>query len=442
MEFGILSLVPPFIVVLFGIITRRSLESLFIGCIVGSIMLDWKQFPGNFLSLLSETMANPSLIWVILVCGIYGMLIQLIVASGSALAFGQYLLRFIKTRKSALMTTWFTGFFIFPDDYLSALSTGVSMRNITDKFGISRPLLAYLVNTTAAPVCAIIPLSTWGVFTSKLLEDNKLVPVGEGLWGFAATIPYNFYALTALAVSFFVAVGIIPLFGKMKASELAVSATDASEEQNLSRPLKVKPVDFIFPMFVLIGGTLLLKGDALQGAALAFILTIAWYFFRKVMSYNHISDQALSGFKEMILPLAILSLSFFLKTIGDKMGLTPYVIAEVKDNFPPFLLPACLFVLLAFISYTTCSSWGLYTVALPIVIPLSIALNINPFLMVGSVLSAGVFGSNASFFSDCTILTASSTECSPTTHSFTQLPYALIAFLIATVSFAIGFWIF
>ncbi|MFM7090614.1 MAG: Na+/H+ antiporter NhaC family protein [Bacteroidota bacterium] len=442
MEFGILSLVPPFIVVLFGIITRRSLESLFIGCIVGSIMLDWKQFPGNFLSLLSETMANPSLIWVILVCGIYGMLIQLIVASGSALAFGQYLLRFIKTRKSALLTTWFTGFFVFPDDYLSALSTGVSMRNITDKFGISRPLLAYLVNTTAAPVCAIIPLSTWGVFTSKLLEDNKLVPVGEGLWGFAATIPYNFYALTALAVSFFVAVGIIPLFGKMKASELTVSATDASEERNLSRPLKVKPVDFIFPMFVLIGGTLLLKGDALQGAALAFILTIAWYFFRKVMSYNHISDQALSGFKEMILPLAILSLSFFLKTIGDKMGLTPYVIAEVKENFPPFLLPASLFVLLAFISYTTCSSWGLYTVALPIVIPLSIALNINPFLMVGSVLSAGVFGSNASFFSDCTILTASSTECSPTTHSFTQLPYALIAFLIATLSFAIGFWIF
>ncbi len=442
MEFGILSLVPPFIVVLFGIITRRSLESLFIGCIVGSIMLDWKQFPGNFLSLLSETMANPSLIWVILVCGIYGMLIQLIVASGSALAFGQYLLRFIKTRKSALMTTWFTGFFVFPDDYLSALSTGVSMRNITDKFDISRPLLAYFVNTTAAPVCAIIPLSTWGVFTSKLLEDNKLVPVGEGLWGFAATIPYNFYALTALAVSFFVAVGIIPVFGKMKASELTVSATDASEERNLSRPLNVKPVDFIFPMFVLIGGTLLLKGDALQGAALAFILTIAWYFFRKVMSYNHISDQALSGFKEMILPLAILSLSFFLKTIGDKMGLTPYVIAEVKENFPPFLLPASLFVLLAFISYTTCSSWGLYTVALPIVIPLSIALNINPFLMVGSVLSAGVFGSNASFFSDCTILTASSTECSPTTHSFTQLPYALIAFLIATLSFAIGFWIF
>jgi Na+/H+ antiporter NhaC len=124
------------------------------------------------------------------------------------------------------------------------------------------------------------------------------------------------------------------------------------------------------------------------------------------------------------------------------MGLTPYVIAEVKGNFPPFLLPVSLFVLLAFISYTTCSSWGLYTVALPIVIPLSIALNINPFLMVGAVLSAGVFGSNASFFSDCTILTASSTECSPTTHSFSQLPYALLAFLLATASFAIGFWIF
>jgi Na+/H+ antiporter NhaC len=351
-------------------------------------------------------------------------------------------LRFIKTRKSALLTTWFTGLFVFPDDYLSALSTGVSMRNITDKFGISRPLLAYLVNTTAAPVCAIIPLSTWGVFTSKLLEVNKLVPVGQGLWGFAATIPFNFYALFALLVSFLVALGIIPLFGKMKAAEMAVSTVDIATDLNHKQPAKVKPIDFIFPMIVLIGGTLLLKGDALQGAALAFVLTIAWYFFRNVMTYDHISNQALLGFKEMILPLAILSLSFFLKTIGDEMGLTPYVIAEVKGNFLPFLLPASLFVLLAFISYTTCSSWGLYTVALPIVIPLSMALNINPFLMVGAVLSAGVFGSNASFFSDCTILTASSTECSPTTHSFSQLPYALLAFLLATASFAIGFWIF
>ncbi|NBU35009.1 MAG: sodium:proton antiporter [Bacteroidetes bacterium] len=442
MESGIWSLVPPLVVVLLGILTRRSLESLLIGCMVGALMIDWRQFPGNFLSLLSETMANDSLIWVILVCSIYGMLIQLIVASGSAIAFGSFLLRYIKTRKSALLSTWFTGILVFPDDYLSALSTGVSMRNITDRFSVSRPLLAYLVNATAAPVCAIIPLSTWGVFTAKLLEDNQMFPAGQGILGFAFLVPFNFYAIFALLISFGVALGWVPLFKKMKEMENIVVIEPAEKILANSPKSKAGPVDFILPMFILVGGTIILKGDALQGAALAFVFTLAWYSAKNILPYSILSNQALEGFKEMLLPLAILSLSFLLKSIGDKMGLTPFVIAEVKNHFPAFILPAGIFLMLSFISYTTCSSWGLYTVALPIVIPLSAAMNINPYLMVGAVLSAGVFGSNASFFSDCTILTSSSTECTTSDHSFSQLPYALLALSFAALLYLAGYWLF
>lgn len=436
-----MSLVPPLVVVLLGIFTRRSLESLLIGCMVGSLMIDWRQFPGNFLALLSETMAHDSLIWVILVCGIYGMLIQLIVASGSALAFGFYLLRFIKSRKSAMVTTWFTGLMVFPDDYLSALSTGVSMRNITDKFKISRPLLAYFVNSTAAPVCAIIPISTWAVYTAKLLEDNQLFPVGQGLRGFALLVPFNFYALFALIISLGVALGWIPLFKKMKEMESRSVGAPSGESPVHPVGSKAKPIDFVLPMLVLVLGTIALKGDALKGAALAFVFTLAWYSAKKMMPYAVLSQQALEGFKEMLLPLAILSLSFLLKAIGDKMGLTPYVISEVKNHFPAYILPAGIFLMLSFISYTTCSSWGLYAVALPIVIPLSAAMNIHPYLMVGAVLSAGVFGSNASFFSDCTVLTSASTECAANEHSFSQLPYALLALSLAALLYLACFWL-
>jgi Na+/H+ antiporter NhaC len=160
-----------------------------------------------------------------------------------------------------------------------------------------------------------------------------------------------------------------------------------------------------------------------------------------MMPYAVLSQQALEGFKEMLLPLAILSLSFLLKAIGDKMGLTPYVISEVKNHFPAYILPAGIFLMLSFISYTTCSSWGLYAVALPIVIPLSAAMNIHPYLMVGAVLSAGVFGSNASFFSDCTVLTSASTECAANEHSFSQLPYALLALSLAALLYLACFWL-
>jgi len=439
MNQGITCLLPPLLVVIAGIYSRRSLESLLLGCLLGTILIDGWGFPATFLTMLSETLANPSLVWVILVCGIYGMLIQLIVASGSALAFGSLLLKTIKTRRAALTSTWFTGLFIFPDDYLSALSTGVSMRSITDRFQVSRPLLAYLVNTTAAPVCALVPLSTWGVFTGKLLEDNGLFPAGKGLWGYVSVLPYQFYALAALAISFGVAKGWVPLWGKMRQAEKRFTAPATPTPE--ATTTRAKPIDFLFPMVVLVGGTLALRGDALQGAALAFVLTIAWYALRGVLPYAVMSDQSLAGFKEMLHPLAILSLSFFLKAVGDKMGLTPYVIEAVKGHFPAFLLPAGMFVLLAFISYTTCSSWGLYTVALPIVIPLSLAMDISPLLMVGAVLSAGVFGSNASFFSDCTILTATSTECSPNEHSFAQFPYAMLAFGVAMLGFLVAFWI-
>jgi len=439
-EYGILCLVPPLVVVCLGIVTRRPLESLLIGCIVGSLLIDSGAFPGNFLKLLEETLANPSLVWVILVCGIYGMLIQLIVASGSAAAFGTYMLRWINSRRSALLGTWFTGLLVFPDDYLSALSTGVSMRNITDRFGVSRPLLAYLVNTTAAPVCAIVPLSTWGVYTLRLLEDNQLTRPGQGLLGYAATIPYNFYALSALGLSLSVALGWFPLLGKMKVLESTPLRPETPPETGYAPT--ASPRDFFMPMLVLIGGTIALKGDALQGAALAFVFTLIWYAVRKVLPYAVLSEQALEGFKSMVLPLAILSLSFLLKAIGDEMGLTPYVIEAARSNLPAWILPFGVFLILSFISYTTCSSWGLYAVALPIVIPLAGAMGINPFLLVGAVLSAGVFGSNASFFSDCTVLTASSTECTASDHSFSQLPYALFALSLAALLFLAGYWLF
>jgi tetracycline resistance efflux pump len=438
-QYGAWCLVPPLVVVALGIISRRSLESLLVACLVGCWLINAKEFPNNFVAMLTKTLQNADLIWVILVCGIYGMIIQLVIASGGAVAFGVQMQRYIKTKRAALGITWLTGVIIFVDDYLSALSTGLSMRKITDRFGVPRALLAYIVNTTAAPICVLVPISTWGIYVGSLLEQNKVVAKGHALQGFVQTIPYNFYAIAAVALAFLMSMGKLPLLGKMrKAKPIIVESNIGLKEEN-NKPASAWY--FILPMLVLIVGTIALGSEALKGAMVALVFTAFLFRITNIMSFSKISETAIEGFKSMIMPLAILSFSFFLKSIGDQMHLTDYVILHVKELISPKLLPVGVFIVLSVISYTTCSSWGMYAIALPIIIPLSQTMGINIWLSISAVVGAGVVGSNASFFSDCTILTATSTETSTVEHSFSQLPYALMAFALACAMYIlVGFW--
>ncbi|MEY4937505.1 MAG: hypothetical protein RIS64_3864 [Bacteroidota bacterium] len=170
-----LALVPAFIVVVLSVWLRRAFEPLLIGCLVGYLLINPNAFPNNFLDGLTQTLQEKDTVWVILVCGLYGSLIHLIIESGGVFAFGELALKYVNTRRKSLITTWLMGVFIFIDDYMSALAVGVTMRKITDRYRVSRELLAYLVNATAAPICVLIPMTTWSIFCGKLLEDNKIV---------------------------------------------------------------------------------------------------------------------------------------------------------------------------------------------------------------------------------------------------------------------------
>jgi Na+/H+ antiporter NhaC len=159
------------------------------------------------------------------------------------------------------------------------------------------------------------------------------------------------------------------------------------------------------------------------------------------MTFSEISDGIFDGFKSMIEALAILTMSYVLKKVGDEMGLTPYVIESVKPFLSKGLLPVVVFLALSFISYTTASSWGLYAVAIPIVVPLAQAIGANVWLSLAAVFSSGGFGSQASFFSDVTVLTSNSTECPNVQLSFAQFPYSIISLIIAAFLFLVcGFY--
>ncbi len=455
MDYGAISLIPPLVVVVTGIWLKRAFEPLLIGCVVGYAIIAYynmqnadfqantHQFPTNFIHGLKQALMQEDMVWIILVCGLYGSLIHLIIESGGVFAFGELALKYVKTRRSALVVTWFLGLFIFIDDYMSALATGVTMRKITDKFQVSREMLGVLVAAMAAPVCLIVPMTTWSIYCGKLLEDNQVVAKGDALAGFMATIPYMFYPIVAVLIALLLALGKFPLLGSLKIAEenalksvnnQVISQDSLTENADTTAAL-AKPAYFFLPLIFLISATLYLEKDALKGVLAGLVFTFCYYLFTKVMTFTQFTDGLFDGFKSMIYALAILTMSYVLKRVGDEMGLTPFVIESAKPFLSKEFLPMLIFLILSFISYTTASSWGLYAVAIPIVIPLAQAVGANVWLSVAAVFSCGGFGSQASFFSDVTVLTAESTECNNMKLSFAALPYNLIALCIAAVLF-------
>lgn len=454
MDYGALALVPPFVVIVLAIVMRTSFEPLLIGCLTGFFIIsihEKSNFFTGFVNSLTNVIGDPSpsgSVWVILVCGLYGSLIGLMVRSGGTLKFGEWALERIKTKRGALLGAWGLGLGIFLDDYLSALTVGLSMRKITDAFKVPREMLAYIVNTTSAPLCVIVPISTWTIYTGAILEKVQVAPVHGGLTTYWKMIPFIAYGyISVLIIPLFI-YGVLPWFGKMKKAEhraettgkltaggLAMSASLDVSSLNPAR--KPKIIYFLLPILVLLAATLYFEIDALKGVMIAVAFTFLYYLLIKLGTFTQLSETVFGGFNSMVYALAILMMSYVLKDVNDKMGLTQYVLHAVGPYINKQFLPLIVFASLSLIAVTTGSSWGLYAVAIPLIVPLAQHLHSNVLLNCGAVVSAGVFGANACLYSDSTVLTAQSTECNNLDNGLAQLPFALLAFFLSCVVYLI-----
>lgn len=447
MAFGVWSMIPPLVVVTVALKTRRAFEPLVIGCLVGFVMIDWRAFPGNFLDSLLKTFQDESLVWVIVVCTLYGSIIQLMVNSGGIRAFGDWLLQWLTTRRRALVGSWLVGIGIFLDDYLSALVVGNTMKRVTDRFRIPREMLAFLVNSTAAAVCVIIPATTWSLYVGKLYESSAFVPKGQGFSAYIHTIPYTFYGLAVVAIAGLVAAGIIPVVGRLGRAIERVDAggplaPPGSESfvaiATVADTVAGRPRYFVVPLVLVLGITVATGIDALKGVALALAITAGYYVVAGVLTYEQVFEALWEGARGMVFTLAVLVMSYVLKAVGDQMGLTQYLVDVMRTHASREVLPALIFLALGLVSFATGSSWGVYAVAVPIVVALIGSLGIHPWLSMGAVVSAGTLGSHACFYSDASVLSATSAECNNVEHGLTQLPYAGVAFGVAAVGYLVA----
>ncbi len=445
-HYGLLSLIPTVFVITTAVLTHRPVAALLVGVVIGILLLDPTTAVNSFSEIMLEVMQDETIGWVIMVCGLMGSLIYILIRTGGASAFARKMAEHANTRNKSMLVTWFLGMVLFIDDYLNAIAIGNSMKKVTDKFKVSRAMLSYVVDSTAAPTCVLVPISTWAVFFAAVLEGTGAATAGEGMRMYISGIPFMFYPIVALLLVPFVATGRFPLIGHMRAAEELAQKGIAAMEPVEQIEVVDGPLDengqprsniwvFLVPLLALIGFSWYFDIDLLRGIIATLAVTIPMVVMMKLLGAYEALDGVLEGFKIMIPPLAIVVVAFMFKTVNDQLGLPQYVIESVQPLMSPLLFPVIVFLTMALVSFATGSSWGVFAIAIPIVMPLGDAMNVPVALTIGALLSASSFGSHACFYGDATVLSAQSSGVSVMEHALTQLPYALIAAFIAAVGY-------
>lgn len=431
------SLLPAAVAIVTAILSRRPIESLLAGVFAGLLLLGPLDAVSSFSSILLNVMMDETIAWVIIVCGLMGSLITLLMRVGAANAFSRALASRARSGGTALVYTWCLGLVIFIDDYLNALAVGSAMRKVTDRFGVSREMLAYVVDSTAAPMCMLVPVSTWAVFFAGVLEVSGAAAAGEGMALFISSIPFMVYPWIAVLMVPLVAMGWIPALGPMRSAERRMREhgpeTHAHEFNvaELDNGSRVRIYHFLVPICVLLGVSIYADLDVQLGTLVAVAATVILYGLQRLMGWAEMFDAVMEGIKIMVPALTIVVVAFMFKEVNDRLGLAPYVINNVQAWMTPVLLPLTVFVTMALIAFATGSSWGVFAIAIPIVLPLADSIGVSAPLAVGALMSASAFGSHACFYSDATVLAAQGSGCGVMEHALTQIPYALLAALLS-----------
>lgn len=446
MNLGLVAVLITLLIIVGAVVTRRCVEVMIAGSIVASMFL----FGKGFLTGWSESLQNmlAENVWVMLVCLLFGGLIGLLTDSKGSFGFSKYISKFCNTQRKTLMTTFIMGILIFVDDYLNVLSIGACMKKISDKQKLPRETLAYLLDSTGAPVCVLLPFSTWAVFYASLFYEQdsvKALGVTSAMAAYIKAIPFLFYPIITLIIVFFFIMGWVPKLGLMKKAYQRVEETgkvysDASRKYNHDDPEEEEDGNiwnFLIPMGVLVA-VAVATGDILNAVILALIVCFVMYVPRKILSVDEFLSSMIRGFGDMLPTLTMLLVTFVLKDISGQMGMTDYIIGLAEPFLFAAVFPAMVFILGAVLAFTTGSDWGMSSIITPIVFPLGAALGANPVLIMAAVISGGTFGSHACFYADATLLASQSSGIDNMEHALSQIPYVIIASTLSVICFVVA----
>lgn len=472
------SLFPPVIAIGLALITKEVYSSLFVGILSGGIIYavaSGTGFEGTFKAVVQDglitNLSNAYNVGILVFLVVLGIIVVLMNKAGGSRAYGEWAATHIKGRRGAALSTFFLGVLIFVDDYFNCLTVGSVMRPVTDKHNISRSKLAYLIDSTAAPICIIAPISSWAAAVSGTVEGVN------GISLFINTIPYNLYAFLTILMVIFISVSDTD-YGPMKIHEDNAKNGDIFTTQNNTYEQDAQPVtergkviDLILPVAVLIvfcvagmiytGGffsgtdfvTAFANCDAAYGLSLgsisALIVIIAYYMFRRVLKFNECMDSIAAGFKQMVPAILILTFAWTLKTMTNHLEAGAFVSGVVQSATAlSVLLPVILFVVAIGLAFATGTSWGTFGILIPIVTSVFEAdlANVSQtgeipsmvIICISACLAGAVCGDHCSPISDTTIMASTGAQCDHVNHVSTQLPYALTVAAVCVVGYLLS----
>lgn len=489
---GLLSIVPPLLAILMALIFRQVIVSLIFGVYIGAVFIYNYNPLIALLRLIDKyiisAISDTSHIQIIVFTLLFGGVIGLISKSGGTRGIANVIIRFAKTRKSTMISSWLAGLVIFFDDYANTLIVGNLMRPVTDRMKISREKLSFIVDATAAPVASVFIISSWIGFEVGLIQDG-LKMIGsdaDGYSTFLATIPYRFYPIAMLLFVFIISYfqrDFGPMYKAERRARIEGRLSNNSDSNQKSldefseifgNEEKAKWYNGIIPIFIIIFGTIIglvytgissLQEQGISDYGLREIisnsdsyLALLWSSFtacivaaimilsQKIMSLSETIDAWFLGIRSMLLAIIILTLAWSIGAITVEMKTADYIISLIGGDISPHYLPVLIFIIAAITSFATGTSWGTMAIMMPIVIPLAHSVaglnNLVPadstiilYGVISSVLAGSVFGDHCSPISDTTILSSIASRCNHVDHVRTQLPYALV---VAFVSMLLG----
>lgn len=469
------ALLPPVIAIALALITKEVYSSLFVGIAIGALLYSNGNLElglntmlynenGGMITKLSDSGNVGIMVFLV----ILGIMVALMNKVGGSAAFGQWASKNIKTRVGAQLATIALGVLIFVDDYFNCLTVGSVMRPVTDRHQVSRAKLAYLIDATAAPICIIAPVSSWAAAVTSS------VPKGSDINGFnmfLQTIPYNFYAITTLSMMLLLTIMKFD-FGSMKVHEDNANKGDlfttaarpyGDDDDNTDKP-NGAVIDLVLPVIVLIicciigmiysGGFFtgesfvdaFAGADAPKGLVLGsmatFFFTFCFYMVRNVMTFKEFTECIPAGFRAMVAPIMILTMAWTLSGMTGLLGAKFYVHDLVANSagILKMFLPTIIFVVAMFLAFSTGTSWGTFSILIPVVCNVFGSGDTYEMLIISiaACLSGAVCGDHCSPISDTTIMASAGAHSDHVNHVSTQLPYALTAASVSVAGYLIA----
>ena len=468
----VFSLLPALLAITLALITKEVYSSLFIGILAGALL-----YAGGNLELAYNTLlfneegglipniADMSHASVLVFCGLLFMLVEILNRSGAVAAFGKFATSRIKSRVGTQLVSVLLGVLIFVDDGFNCMTVGSVMRPLSDRQKISRAKLAWIIDSTAAPVCIIAPISSWAAAVTSSVPESMGI---NGFAMFVKLIPYNLYALLTLAMMIFLVTMKID-YGPMKKAEAKALAGDVGASEALATDApskgmqgKARPIDLILPVVLLIvtcvfcmaytGG--ILEGASLQmafadcdspralvmGSLFTLIFTCIFFLIRGVLDFKTFMGGIPAGLRTMCAPMIILILSWNLSGMTGLLGAAPFIhdVVEASAGSLQMFLPVIIFLISVFLAFASGTSWGTFMILIPIICAVFPENEAMLLVSIAACLSGSVCGDHCSPISDTTIMSSAGAGCNHVEHVSTQLPYALLVAFVSFVSYAIA----